>query len=156
MRIAIAFVVFVVTWLLWSGIYQPLVLALGALSCLLVTLLAVRIGFFDKDIYALHLGPRLPSYWLWLLKEIFTANLQVARIVLSPTLPIRPTIVTIDASELPPVSQATLANAITLTPGTLVMDIDSGRIEAHCLTTEAATALEDGEMLRRARRLTGA
>lgn len=155
MRIAIAAAIFVATWLLWSGLYQPIVLALGALSCLLVTLLAVRINFFERQIYALHLGPRLPRFWFWLLKEIFKANFQVARIILSPRLPIKPGIVTVDAGDLPAVSQATLANSITLTPGTLTLDIDRGRIEVHCLTAESAAELAKGEMLRQARRLAG-
>ena len=80
--------------------------------------LAQRTGFFDLEVYALHLGPRLPRFWLWLLKEIVTSNIRVARIVLSREMPIEPTLVSIDASELSIVSQATLANAITLTPGT--------------------------------------
>jgi multicomponent Na+:H+ antiporter subunit E len=156
MRIAATFAIFVATWLLWSGLYQPLLLALGVLSCALVTILALRIGFFDKDIYALHLGPQLPRFWFWLLREIVKANLQVARIILDPRLPISPSIVTIDARSLPEVSQAAFANSITLTPGTVTVDIDRGRIEVHCLTTDAATQLEVGEMLRQAQKLTGA
>ena len=155
MRIAITAAIFVATWLLWSGLYIPLVLGLGALSCVLVTVLAMRIGFFEKNLYAFHLGPQLPKFWLWLLKEIFIANFQVLRIVLSPKLAISPTIICIDASALPPVSQATFANSITLTPGTVTLDIDAGKIEVHCLTTEAAAGLQEGEMLRRARQLSG-
>lgn len=155
MRIAITAAIFVATWLLWSGLYIPLVLGLGALSCVLVTVLAMRTGFFEKDIYAFHLGPQLPMFWLWLLKEIFIANIQVLRIVLSPKLAISPSIVSIDASVLPPVSQATFANSITLTPGTVTLDIDAGKIEVHCLTAESAAGLQEGEMLRRARRLSG-
>lgn len=156
MHVAIAAAIFAVTWLLWSGLYKPLVLGLGVLSCALVTLIARRTGFFEPDVYALHLGPRLPGFWSWLLKEIAKANLAVARIILSPRLPVDPTIVTLDVSDLDPVSQATLANSITLTPGTLTVDLDRGRLEVHCLTRDAAAELESGEMLRRMRRLTGA
>lgn len=155
MRIAITAVIFAATWLLWSGLYLPTVLVLGALSCLLVTLLAVRIGFFDDQVYTLHLGPQLPRFWLWLLKEIVKANFQVARIVLSPRLPIKPCIVNVDASDLPAATQATLANSITLTPGTLTLDIDRGYIEVHCLTAETAAEISEGEMLRKARKLAG-
>lgn len=154
MRFVVATVVFAVAWLLWSGHYSPLLLLLGALSCGLVLLLASRTGFFEIDVYALHLGPRLPRYWFWLLKEITKANFAVARIVLSPRMPIEPVIVSVDARHLPLVSQATLANAITLTPGTVSIDVDRGMIEVHCLTAAAAEELKGGEMVRRAAMLT--
>jgi multicomponent Na+:H+ antiporter subunit E len=153
-RYVIATAIFVAAWLLWSGHYSPLLLYLGAVSCGLVLLLATRTGFFDVDVYAFHLGPRLPGYWAWLLKEIVKANLTVARIVLSRRMAIQPTIVSIDASSLPLVSQATLANSITLTPGTVTIDVDRGMLEVHCLTTASADELQDGEMFRRAALLT--
>lgn len=154
MRILVAFLLFFITWLLWSGYFVPLIVGFGVFSCLVVLVLSLRSGFFDTDLYTLHLGPRLPRYWAWLLKEIVLANFAVARIVLNPRLPISPCLITIDASELPPVSQATLANAITLTPGTLSIDVDRGRIEVHCLTRESAAQTRDGQMLERAMKLT--
>jgi multicomponent Na+:H+ antiporter subunit E len=154
MRLIIAGLTFAVAWLLWSGLYSPLLLVLGGFSCGVVLLLATRTGFFDVDVYALHLGPRLPRYWFWLLKEIIRANFAVARIVLSVRMPIEPVIVSIDARNLPLVSQATLANAITLTPGTVSIDVDRGMIEVHCLTVAAAEELKRGEMVRRAEMLT--
>jgi multicomponent Na+:H+ antiporter subunit E len=153
MRIALALLLFFATWLLWSGIYLPFLVVLGAVSCGVVLLLAWRIGFFDPDMYALDLLPRLPRFWAWLLREIVQSNLAVAKIILHPRLPISPCLVTIDARELPQASQATLANAITLTPGTLTTDIDHGRIEVHCLTRALADQVNSGESLRRARRL---
>lgn len=155
MRIAVAAALFAITWLVWSGNYQPMVVGLGTLSCALVTVIALRTGFFSADVYALHLWQRLPQFWAWLLKEIIKANFIVARTVLSPRLPISPNIVTIDARSLPAVGQATFANSITLTPGTLTVDLNLGQIEVHCLTREAAADLQGGEMLRRMQRLIG-
>jgi len=152
-RIITATLLFAVTWLLWSGLYTPLLLMLGAASCLLVTVVAVRTGFFDREQYALHLGPHLPAYWLWLMREIIKSNLAVARIVLDPRLPIQPQIIVVDATGLPDASQATLANSITLTPGSLTLDIDNNRIEVHCLTDASAQDLLAGEMIRRATKL---
>lgn len=155
LRIITAALLFAVTWLLWSGVYKPLWLGLGAFSCGLVLWLALRTGFFKPDNYAFHLGPRLPRYWGWLLKEIGSSSLAVARIVLDPRLPVSPMIVTVDASQLSRVAQVTLANAITLTPGTVTVDIDAGVIEVHCLTRANAADLQAGEMLRRAANLVG-
>ncbi|HUO83190.1 MAG TPA: Na+/H+ antiporter subunit E [Gammaproteobacteria bacterium] len=150
MHVILAAVIFAATWLLWSGHYSPLLLGLGAGSCLLVLCLAGRTGFFDLQTDVLRIGSRLPRFWCWLLKEIARANFAVARIVLSRHMPIEPTVVVIDARHLPPVSLVTLANAITLTPGTLSLDVDRGQIEVHCLTRDAADDLRGGEMIRRA------
>ncbi len=154
-RIVVAGLLFAATWMLWSGMMKPLLLGLGLVSVLLVLWLALRIGFFDPSMHALHLLRRLPRFWLWLIPEIVKANLAVTRIVLSPSLPVSPCITTVHASGLSRVSQAVLANTITLTPGTLTLDIDEGRIEVHCLTREAAKALEAPALIERAGQLDG-
>ena len=148
-RVLATMAVFVAIWLLWSGHYTPLVLALGALSCSLVTWLALRVGFADVAAYVPRKVFALLPFWLWLLKEIVLSNLAVARVILRPRLAIDPAIVVLETAGLSQVSQAILANAITLTPGTLSVDVHEGRIEVHCLTAESASALREGEMLRR-------
>lgn len=136
-------------WLLWSGIYKPLLLVLGAFSCLLTVYIKHRMKYFEADVFALRFGRRLISYWLWLAKEVIKSSLDVARIVLSPSLPISPEVVTIKASCKHPVDQAILANSITLTPGTLALDVHNGEIIVHALTSEGADELRRGEMDRR-------
>ena len=59
MRIVLTLILWFVAWLLWSGLYKPLLLVLGVLSCLLVLVLARRMGFFDRDVFSLHLIGRL-------------------------------------------------------------------------------------------------
>jgi len=136
------------TWLLWSGVYQPLMLGLGLLSCLLALYLGHRMGFFERGIFSLHLLPRLPRFWVWLLIEIVKANLSVAAVVLRPRKAISPTIVDVQ-TESGPIGQTLLANAITLTPGTVTLDVDDGCLRVHCLTRVAADGLLAGEMNRR-------
>jgi len=136
------------TWLMWSGVYQPRMLGLGLLSCLLALYLGHRMGFFERGIFSLHVSPRLPRFWAWLLIEIVKANLSVAAVVLRPRKSISPTIVEI-RSESGPIGQTLLANAITLTPGTVTLDVDDGRLRVHCLTRTAAEGLLAGQMNRR-------
>lgn len=155
MRYFVTAALFAATWLAWSGIYTPLLLTLGAVSCILVTILARRIGFFDAGLYSLHLIPRLPPLLFWLAKDLVKCNFNVARIVLSPRLPIEPNMMTIDAQDLTPVSRAILANSITLTPGSVVTAIDRGILEVHCLTRSVADEYREGELVRHIRRLEG-
>ena len=139
----------IAAWVLWSGMFKPLLLGLGAFSCALAGYIGVRMGYFDTRVFALRFNLRLLGFWAWLLKEIVQSSLEVARIVLARDLRLSTRVVEIDASRLSPVDQAVLGNSITLTPGTLTLDASDGRLLVHALTAEGASALEDGEMLRR-------
>lgn len=145
---------FMTVWLLWSGLYKPLLLGLGGFSCLLSLYLARRIGYFDRDVFSFHLWPRLPRYWAWLLKEIATSAIDVARIILDPRMPITPLVVKLNAEPVGPIGQAVLGNSITLTPGTVTLDISDNQLTVHCLTQGGADLLLAGEMNRRAAALT--
>jgi multicomponent Na+:H+ antiporter subunit E len=149
MRYVLLFLVLAVTWLLWSALFHPLLLGLGLGSCLLTLYLARRMGVFEREVYLLHLLRWLPGYWLWLSRELIKANFQVARIVLSPSLPISPTLVELDSTSRGALGHALLANSITLTPGTVTIDENEGRLKVHCLTRAGAHALLQGEMDRR-------
>jgi multicomponent Na+:H+ antiporter subunit E len=74
---------------------------------------------------------------------------------LSPSLPISPTIIHVRASQKSDLGKVIYGNSITLTPGTVAIDIDGDKIEVHALTREAAQALRDGDMDRRVTRLEG-
>lgn len=137
------------TWLLWSGIYKPLLLVLGLFSCVLTIFIKHRMEYFQTEVFALQYGRRLFGYWLWLAKEVIKSSLDVARIIITPSLPISPRVVSIKASSDNPVDQVTLANSITLTPGTLALDVHNGKISVHALTEAGAKELGKGEMDRR-------
>ena len=138
-----------VSWLLWSGLYKPLVMALGAFSCGLSAYLAHRMGFFrNESLFAML--PRLPGYWLWLLRDITASSYQVAKIILTPSMPISPTVVTLKSEAQTEVGQAILGNSITLSPGTVTLDLHDGQLLIHCLTEQSARDLQNGEANSRA------
>ncbi|MCF6262398.1 MAG: Na+/H+ antiporter subunit E [Xanthomonadales bacterium] len=143
----------VVAWLLWSGMFKPLLLGLGVFSCVISLWVAKRIGFFEES-YALGVIPGLLRYWLWLLWEIVKTSVDVARIILHPKLPISPTIVEFKALPKGPVGQVILANSITLTPGTVTLDVYEDTLRVHCLTKAGAEQLLLGEFNSRAAKLT--
>lgn len=152
-RVLLLGALLVVGWLLWSGLYKPLLLGLGVVSCLLTLYVIRRMGYFENDTYAFHYQRGMTLFWLWLGIEVVRSSLEVARIVLRPRLQVEPKTVTIDASDLSLVGRALLGNAITLTPGTLTMDVDRGQLLVHALTEQGAQQIQQGEMLRRVRGL---
>lgn len=139
----------IVAWVLWSGMFKPLLLGLGAFSCVLTVYLASRMGYFHSATYALQLSFGLLSYWLWLLKEIVVSSVEVARVVLAPKLDLSTRVVEIDVADMEPVDQAILGNSITLTPGTLTLEVANDRLLVHALTAEGADTVANGDMKQR-------
>ena len=148
-RVVTLGILLVAAWLFWSGFFKPLLLGLGAFSCLLVLYLSHRMRLFDSDIFALRFNFTLFRFWGWLGKEIFLSSLEVARIVLNPKRPISPTVIKFDTVCDHVVDRAILGNSITLTPGTLTLNIEGSKLTVHCLTSKGARNLQSGEMERR-------
>ena len=127
----------------------------GAASSVLVVFIAARMEVTDREGLPFHVGGRFFVYFPWLMKEIFVANLHVAKIILDPKLPITPILVHYRASQETDLGRAIYANSITLTPGTVSIDLSGDRITVHALTDAAAQGLATGEMDRRVQRLEG-
>jgi multicomponent Na+:H+ antiporter subunit E len=148
--VLILLLLLVISWLLWSGLYKPLLMSLGAFSCVLSVYLANRMGFFRHQQDLLKLLPRLPGYWLWLLKEIIVSSWDVAKIILKPSMPISPTVVVLTSEAKTDVGQVVFGNSITLSPGTVTLDLHEGQVMIHCLNSQSAKELQEGEANRRA------
>ena len=144
-----------IAWLAWSGLYKPLLLSLGLASCILTVYLKNRMNYFHTSVFAFQFGWHLITYWGWLFKEIVKSSIQVARVVIDPRLPANPQVVVIESTSKEPVVETILANSITLTPGTLSLDVHGGMITVHALTKEGAESLQTGEMDRRVAALVG-
>ena len=148
-RALILFVHLMVVWLLFSGHYTPTLMTYGALSCAGVVALVAYLGILDHEALPTHLGIRPFLYLPWLFKEIVLSNLAVAKVILDPKLPIHPRILDIEAEQQTEVGRVIYANSITLTPGTVTLDVRNGRMLVHALTTDSAEGLLGGEMARR-------
>lgn len=144
------------SWLLMSGIFVPLILILGVLSCMIVVAIAMRMDVVDHEAVPVHLTFSVSWYWLWLLWEIVKANMDVTKRVLSRSAGISPTMVRIKASQKTDLGLVIFANSITLTPGTISVDLESdGHILIHAISREGTEGIEGGEMDRRVRALEG-
>ncbi|MBT3605588.1 MAG: Na+/H+ antiporter subunit E [Candidatus Latescibacteria bacterium] len=139
-------------WLLWSGHYSfdhMLVLGLGVVSCVFVVYMANRMDIVDEEGHPIHLLFQLLLYIPWLLWAIVKANIDVAKRVLNPSLPISPCMVRIKATQKTDLTRVIFANSITLTPGTVSVELVGDDILVHALTREAAEDVQSGDMDRR-------
>ena len=136
-------------WLLLSGIFEPLLLGLGVVSCLVVVLIAHRMDVIDREGHPIHLAWRIVIYWFWLALEIVKSNIDVARRILDPKLPIHPMLIRLPASQKSELGLVIYANSITLTPGTVSVQVEVGEILVHAIAEEPAEALRQGDMDRR-------
>ena len=144
-----------VIWLLLSGLFKPLLLALAAVSVALTVWLASRMDIVDADSHPVRAMVRYLPYWPWLTVEIVKSSIDVAQRVLSPSLPISPIVFELRASQKSVVGRVVLANSITLTPGTVTMDVDGDRLTVHALSRDTVEYALNGEMDRRVTRAEG-
>jgi multicomponent Na+:H+ antiporter subunit E len=97
--------------------------------------------------------------WVWfvviLIKEVVVSNVQVAKIVLSKTMDIAPHVVDYESRLKDEFLLTVYANAITLTPGTMTVDIDRQKMKIHCLNESYAQGLEGSHIERILLRIEG-
>ena len=136
-------------WLLWSGHFTPLPVSLGVLSTLAVVLIGKRMQVIDEEGTPLRLPLRALRFLPWLAWQVLKANLHVAGRILGRRVRIQPTLIRVRAGQKRELGRVIYANCITLTPGTVAVDVEGDQILVHALTPEAADSLRSGEMDRK-------
>ncbi len=150
------FVFLFACWVLLSDKRDAFHLGQGAFSALLVTFLTYGVMFIgvrrDRNgqkvsrfvfSYPWH---RLPGYAAWLLWQILLSNIAVIRVILDPSLPISPCVIRFRADVGSALGRLSLGNSITLTPGTVTLDVIGDEFVVHALTKEAADDVLTGVM----------
>ena len=107
----------------------------------------------DREGIPLHVGGRFWLYIPWLMKEIFMANVAVAKIIIDRELPISPRMVVFRGSQQTDLGKALYANSITLTPGTITTGVAGHEFEIHALTVADLETDEQDQMDRRCTRV---
>ncbi|WP_045216440.1 Na+/H+ antiporter subunit E [Desulfonatronovibrio magnus] len=96
---------------------------------------------------------RLIIYTFWLVIEIIKSGFFVAYLILHPKMPINPMIVRFQTKLPNPLARVILGNSITLTPGTLTLDIQEDYFTVHAIVDEVEEDLVSGNMEARVGRL---
>ena len=132
-RYLVTLFVFAAVWVLWSWHFEPLIVGFGIVAVILTVLIAARLKVLDSEGEPFEINARLLVYLPWLAWQVTLSNLRVAKIILSPTLSIRPHLIRVPANQRTVLGQVIHANTITLTPGTISLDLRNQIILVHSL-----------------------
>lgn len=133
----ILFVTLMLFWLMLSGKLASDILIVGAVISLTIALLYRNgLSFFTEFRFtpaAILAGFRYYGYFF---RELFKSNVALAAVVLTPSLPVNPAIVKVRTRLKTRMGRLMLANSITLTPGTLSVEMDGEWLYVHWVRME--------------------
>lgn len=147
-------------WLLLSGHYDTFHISMGIFSSLLVVLVNIRLNWHyfsceKAEHPPLNLKRRSPVelklfrlfyYIPWLIWQIVVASLQVAYAVMRPKMPINPSMIHFKTKLPNTAARVILGNSITLTPGTITVQIVDDMFMVHALMDVSSSAIIDGTL----------
>ncbi len=148
-------------WIALSGTYslKPIILAGGLFS---IALVMVVVGRMDSAVGQTTPRPelaffmvRMPKYSWFLLGKVISANLRVTRMLFTPSLQPDPRLLRMKVGPQTVLGKLVLANSITLTPGTVTLDLRAGEVLVHALGSVSAGSVVNGDIDRELRRLEG-
>jgi len=143
----VTFSLLFVFWVLLSGKFDMFHLTIGVICSIVVAHLTHDLLFANVRVgETMVIVRRFIIYIPWLIYQIIRANIYVACLALSPRMPIDPHVLRFRTKLESDISWVTLANSITLTPGTITMDIKDGEFFVHALDKRVADDLHAGEM----------
>jgi len=141
-------------WLALTASLRPLDLAIGLALSVLLGLWAARFLWpDDAPVLTARQAARVLLYIPHLLVAIVVAAVQVAEIVVQPHMPIQPVLIRHRTQFKRDVSRVAFANSITLTPGTLTVDIEENTFVIHCIAEGFADDITNGDLERRITRV---
>ncbi len=153
-HVSLAVVLFLF-WLLLSGFLTPGLMTFGIVSSIAAVAVGSRMSAIDEEGHPVHLILGTITFFPWLIWEIVKSAWNVTKIIVDPALPISPTVVTVKAGQKTSSGITTYANAITLTPGTITIDVEGSDLTIHALSKDGASDLKAGAMDARITRFEG-
>lgn len=143
-------------WLLLSGFLKTLLLFFGLISVILVLVVIKRMDDTDHKPNSFEFGPKMLGYIGWLMGQIVTSSIEVTRLVWGSPNNVSPSIAKLPVADLPKDKRVAYANSITLTPGTLSVDLDDNEVTVHALHQDSIASLREGSMSSKVKNVWGA
>lgn len=133
-------------WLLLSGFIQPLLLSFGVASVFIVLVVLKRMDSVDQEPKTFAINQQMFRYVFWLMGQIFLSSVHVTKLIWGSSDKVSPALAKIPVNRVSAENHVLYANSITLTPGTLSIDLDDENITVHSLQAASIKELEQGDM----------
>lgn len=133
-------------WIFLSGYFQPLLLSFGVVSTVLVVYVLHRMNQVDNQPKSLGTGYRSLHYYFWLLIQVVKSSIHVTKLIWGAPNKVVPELEKVRFNDLPKEKQVLYANSITLTPGTLSVDLNDNEVTVHALQKKSIEQLKTGEI----------
>lgn len=157
-NLTLSFISLMLFWLVMSGMFQFAQITQGIICVIIVIAVNYRLkhhAFYgdEMDDLAQLRFHYAPVYVIWLIGEIIKAGLHVASVIVMPKRSVQTYILTFRADLPSAHARMILGNSITLTPGTLTLDIAGDLFTVHALTPDSFGGIVDDSMPRNVLRL---
>ena len=145
------FLILYALWFVFNGRITLEIALFGLPICALIYLFCCKfLGYSPhKDWKAIKKLGKILSYIWFMLGEIVKANLNVIRLILSPQTLVEPQLVTFKTPLKSDNARTVLADSITITPGTITVEMKEDELTVHCLDRELGQGIEDSESQKR-------
>lgn len=139
------FLLLFICWVIFNQNFTLEIAIFGVVISGFVYLFACKFMGYSvrKDLFLAKKLPRILLYILVLFKEVIKANLVLIKIFFTGKKDREPVIVEFDSKLKNQVSRVFLANAITLTPGTITVSLKGNTFKVHCYDKSLAVGLND-------------
>lgn len=143
------FIVLMALWLVFNGKFTLEIFLIGLVVCAGIYLFCVK--FLDyspkKEIKVIRKTPLILKYAWVLLREIFIANFVVLKLLLSGK-EIKPVLYTFRTNFKSNGSRVALSHSITLTPGTITVELVDDIYIVHCLDESLSEGMESSDFIK--------
>jgi multicomponent Na+:H+ antiporter subunit E len=148
-KLLITYIIMFTFWILLSWTFDILHITAGLIGSFLVAYVSHDLLIKEGIHLTIKRITLIIRYLMYLVYSIVVANLDVAYRVLHPKMPIDPKIIRFKSKLRTDVGKTSLANSITLTPGTITIDVKDENFYVHALSSKAAEDFLKGSMRER-------
>ena len=144
-------------WVLLNGQWTAEIAIVGLIVCAaLYAFMCAFMGYSPKREWQIARRiPRIAGYFVYLVGEVFKSSFAVMKLIWSPTMVIEPEVTSFHTKLRTDAGKVVLANSITMTPGTLTIDVQEDEFLIHCLDTSFDVGQEGFDMEDRVMKLEG-
>jgi len=137
-------------WLIFNGKVTLELVLFGIVLSVAVYLFCWKFLEYSpkRELLALRLLPQGIGYFFVLVWEVIKANCRAISLIVSPKYEVEPLLVTFRTPLKTDLARTVLANSITLTPGTITVELTDDEFKVHCLDKEMAEGIENSVFVR--------